>query len=151
MTKVWIRPRIRPRRISSPSARIFPLLRPSPPYNLLQGVPMLLELARAFSFFLSILSLYWMAISAFFVPGSRFEDRLMLALLRLAFAACVCFLSGILFSWPSRTRRRHPHLVSTLPVQLFFWTLAAVAILFIGSWYLSSWPCSINSTADCSL
>ncbi|HEX3891211.1 MAG TPA: hypothetical protein VHW46_01445 [Terracidiphilus sp.] len=111
---------------------------------------MALELTRALSFFLSILSLYWVAISAFFVPGSRWQDRLLLALVRLAFAACVCFFSGLLFSWPSRTQRRsHQPIVSTLPVQLFFWTLAGVALLFIGSWYLASYPCSINPTADC--
>jgi hypothetical protein len=111
---------------------------------------MLLELSRTLSFFLSILSLYWVTIGAFFVPGSRWEDRLTLALLRLAFAACICFFSGFLFSWPSRTQRRPPSIASTLPVQLFFWTLAAVVLLFIGSWYIASTPCSINPTADCS-
>lgn len=111
---------------------------------------MLLECARALSFLLSILSLYWMIASAFFMPGSRWEDRLLLALLRLAFAACICFSSGFLFSWPSRRSRRPQPVVSTLPVQLFFWTVAAVALLFVGSWYLTSYPCSLNPTADCS-
>lgn len=111
---------------------------------------MLLELARTASFFLSILSLYWVTIGAFFVPGSRWEDRLMIALLRLALAACVCFSSGFLFALPTRPSRRPPQpLVSTLPVQLFFWTLAGVALLFIGSWYLATYSCSINPTSDC--
>jgi len=111
----------------------------------------ILDLAKALSFFLSILSLYWMTISAFFVPGSRWQDRLVLALLRLALAACVCFSSGLLFSWPSRRFRRSPEpLVSTLPVQLFFWTLAAVSILFVSSLYLATAPCGLNSTSDCS-
>jgi hypothetical protein len=110
---------------------------------------MLLDLSRAFSFLLSILSLCWVMMSAFFVPGSRWQERLTLALLRAALAACVCFLSGLLFSWPSRAQRRHPSLVSTLPVQLFFWTLAAVAILFIGSWFLATSSCSLNPTSNC--
>ena len=110
---------------------------------------MLLDLSRAVSFLLSILSLCWVTMSAFFVPGSRWEDRLVLALLRAALAACVCFFSGLLFSWPSRPRRHHLSVVSTLPVQLFFWTLVAVAILFVSSWYLTTYPCSLNPTSDC--
>ena len=111
---------------------------------------MLLDLLRALSFLLSILSLCWVTMSAFFVPGSRWHDRLLLALLRLALAACVCFFSGLLFSWPSDARRRHPSIVSTLPVQLFFWTLAAVTILFVCSLYLATYPCTLNPTSDCS-
>jgi hypothetical protein len=110
----------------------------------------ILDLARALSFFLSILSLYWVTISAFFVPGTQWQERLTLALLRMSLAACVCFSSGLLFSWPARTSHRRPEpLVSTLPVQLFFWALAGIAILFLGSWYLASYPCSLNPTADC--
>lgn len=111
---------------------------------------MLLEISQVLSFLLSILSLYWVTIGAFFVPGSRWQDRLTLALLRLALSACICFLSGLLFSWPSRHRRRHQALVSTLPVQLFLWALAAIAVLFFSSWYIASYPCRINATHDCS-
>jgi len=111
---------------------------------------MLLDLLRALSFLLSILSLCWVTMSAFFVPGSRWHDRLLLALLRLALAACVCFFSGLLFSWPARTSRRNPErITSTLPVQLFFWTLGGIALLFLCSWYLASYPCTLNPTADC--
>lgn len=120
------------------------------PYNLGKAFFMLLDLARAFSFLLSILSLYWVTISAFFVPGSRWQERLVLALLHMSLAACICFFSGLLFAWPSQLSRRREPIVSTLPVQLFFWTIAGVALLFLGSWYLASYPCSINPTADCS-
>jgi len=113
---------------------------------------MLLDLARALSFFLSIVSLYWATIGAFFVPGSTWEERLTVALLRLGLAACICFFSGILFSWPSGPRRQRPlPLTSTLPVQLFFWALAGITILFLSSWYLASYPCSIDISHDCSL
>jgi hypothetical protein len=113
---------------------------------------MLLDLSRALSFLLSIVSLYWATISAFFVPGSAVEDRLTVALFRLGLAACVCFFSGLLFSWPSRARRQsYQPLTSTLPVQLFFWVLAGITVLFLSSWYLASYPCNINISHDCSL
>jgi len=113
---------------------------------------MLLDLTRAASFFLSIVTLYWVTISAFFVPGASLKDRLFTALLRLALAACASFLSGLFFAWPSRTHRQpHQPLTSTLPVQLFFWALAAIAVLFLSSWYLATYPCSINISHDCNL
>ena len=111
---------------------------------------MLLEIFQFLSFLLSLLSLYWVTISAFFIPGSLWQDRLTLALLRLAVSGCVCFFSGLLFCWPSRLRRGHPTLVSTLPVQLFFWALAGIAVLFVSSWYIASSSCSINAIYDCS-
>jgi hypothetical protein len=111
---------------------------------------MLLELSQTISFLLGILSLYWATLGAFFVPGSSFEERLTVALFRLGLAACICFSSGLLFSWPSRGRRYQP-LISTLPVQLFFWALAAIAVLFLSSWYLATYPCSIYLTRDCGL
>ena len=52
---------------------------------------------------------------------------------------------------PVRSLRRAMPLTSTLPVRLFFWTAAAIAVLFLGSWYLASYPCSINVSHDCSL
>jgi hypothetical protein len=99
---------------------------------------MLLEVSRAVSFFLSIVSLYWLGISAFFVPGTNWEERLTLALLKLAVATCMCFFSGILFCWPSRSAgSANTRLTATLPVQLFFWAVAGIAVLFAGTWYLS--------------
>ncbi|HUB30508.1 MAG TPA: hypothetical protein VL967_12465 [Terracidiphilus sp.] len=111
---------------------------------------MLLDLSRALSFLLCILSLCWAVMSAFFVPGSGFEDRLTLAFFRLGIAACACFVSGLLFSWPSRARRHQP-LTSTLPVQLFFWAAAAILILFLASWYFATYPCTSFLSRDCNL
>ncbi len=113
---------------------------------------MVLDLARAFSFFLSIIAIYGAAISAFFVPGTHLEDRLVLALLRLGLAACICLLSGVLFAWPSHEHQQvHPALASTLPVRLFLWSVALIAVLFLASWYLASYPCSLDPTRDCNL
>jgi hypothetical protein len=101
---------------------------------------MLLELARPLSFFLSMLSLYPIMMSAFFVPGSRWEERLQMALLRVAFSACVCFASGILYSWHSSTTPEPAEpLMQTLPVRLFFWALTAMALLFALSWWLETY------------
>jgi cation transport ATPase len=110
---------------------------------------MLLDLTRAASFFLCIVTLYWVTISAFFVPGTSLQDRLTTALLRVALAACVSFLSGLLFS--RNYRQPHQAITSTLPVQLFFWALAGIAVLFLSSWYLATYPCSINISHDCNL
>jgi hypothetical protein len=111
---------------------------------------MLLELSRTISFFLSLLSLYPVLMSAFFIPGIRWEERLTMALLKVALAGCICFASGLLFCWPSgnNTEATSPEgtsaeatepLMSTLPVRMFCWTMAGVAILFTVSWYLEEY------------
>jgi hypothetical protein len=98
---------------------------------------MILEIARALSFFLSILCLYPVVLSAFFVPGARLEERLAMALAKIALAGCVCFLSGLLFSEPWRLDdKSSEHLLSTLPVRMYLWTILGVAVLFVLSWYL---------------
>ena len=101
---------------------------------------MLLELLRPLSFFLAMLSLYPVMLSAFFVPGTRWEDRLEMALLRVVFAACICFTSGLLYAWhsPALHEPSQP-LLSTLPVRLFLWALAGMAVLFVLSWYLDTY------------
>lgn len=100
---------------------------------------MLLELGRALSFFFSILSLGPVLVSAFFVPGSPWRERLAMALLKLGIAACVCFGSGLLFAWPAPEGRNTQAWVSTLPVRLFFWAMTGIATLFALSWYLEEY------------
>jgi hypothetical protein len=98
---------------------------------------LLLDIAKALSFFLSLLSLGPVVLSAFFVPGSRLEDRLVLALEKMALAGCVCFLSGILFLKPWQTEEETgKHLLDMLPVKMYLWTVLSVAVLFALSWYL---------------
>ena len=97
---------------------------------------MLLEVGKAFSFIISILSLYALLVSAFFVPGSTWEDRLVDSLLRIALAGCVCFASGLMFR--SGERAEVP-LMRTLPVRLFLWSLAGMALLFFLCWYLEEY------------
>src|SRR5437763_7122780 len=98
----------------------------------------MLELAKAVSFLACILSLYWAAISAFFVVGAQWEERLWVAAFKLLAAAAVCFYSGMVFSWPSRTNpTAFQRLTSTLPVRVFFWALGGMAVLFTLSCYLA--------------
>jgi hypothetical protein len=97
---------------------------------------MMLDIAKALSFFASMLSLYPVVVSAFFVPGTRWEDRMVVALARVGLAGCVSLLSGILFLRPWRASPAHEHLLATLPVRLYLWTVAGVAVLFALSWYL---------------
>ncbi len=98
----------------------------------------MLELAKAVSFLVCILSLYWAAISAFFVPGAQWEERLWISAFKLLAAAAISFYSGMVFSWPSRTNpTAFQRLTSTLPVRVFFWALAGIAVLFTLSWYLA--------------
>jgi hypothetical protein len=101
---------------------------------------MLLELLRPLSFFLSMLSLYPVMLSAFFVPGTHWEERLEIALLRVAFAACVCFTSGLLYAWRPHTNPQAAEpLLTTLPVRLFFWAVGGMALLFALSWWLDAY------------
>jgi hypothetical protein len=101
---------------------------------------MLLELGRTLSFVLSILSLYPVLMSAFFEPGSRWQERLTVILLNIVLAACMCFASGLLFSWPAQANPDAGRpLMSTLPVRLFVWAMVAMAILFSLSWYLEEY------------
>jgi hypothetical protein len=97
---------------------------------------MLLDIAKALSFFLSILSLYPVVVSAFFIPGSRWEDRLVLALARVGLAGCVCFLSGLLFARPWEAGHSSESILATLPVRLYLWTMVGVAVLFALAWYM---------------
>jgi len=87
-----------------------------------------------------MLSLYPILVSAFFVPGTRWEERLEMALLRVVFAACICSASGLIYSWPARTNPEsgQPILVS-LPVRLFFWAVTGMALLFAISWCLEEY------------
>jgi len=111
---------------------------------------MLLELLKPLTFIISMLSLYPVMASAFFVPGARWEERLAMALLRVAFAACICFASGLIYSWPSRTNPDSANpLLRTLPVRLFFWALVGMTVLFAISWYLEEYYMPLTRHGCC--
>jgi hypothetical protein len=98
---------------------------------------MALELGKALTFFLSLLSLFPVLLSAFFIPGTNWQQRLALSLIKAVIAGCICFASGLLFTWPSSSNPQSSQpLTSTLPVRLFLWALVSMAILFAASWFL---------------
>ena len=107
---------------------------------LAREAPLLVELGKILSFFLTIITLLEALNSAFFIPGANWNDRLAASILRIAVAGCISFASGILFTLTARAHRgRAPTLLSTLPVRLFFWTLLGMALLFALSWYLDAY------------
>ena len=94
---------------------------------------MLLELSRAISLTFSILSLYALLDTAFFLPATRWEDRLLASFARIGLAACVCLISGLLF----RHHSTPPVSLSrTLPVRLLLFTLLGATVLFFLAWSL---------------
>ena len=92
----------------------------------------LLDLGKAGSFLMSVLSLCALLDSAFFVPATRWEDRLITSAAKVGFAGCVCLISGLLFH-VSQPRVSIAH---TLPVRLFLWAIAGFALFFFLGWYL---------------
>jgi hypothetical protein len=101
---------------------------------------MLLELLKPLSFLASLLSLYPVLLSAFFVPGTRWEERLAMALLRLALAGCICFTSGFLFAIPEiGGSGAHEPILRTLPVRVFFCAVSGMAVLFALTWWLDTY------------
>jgi hypothetical protein len=98
----------------------------------------MLELGKAACFFLCLASVYQAAIHAFFVPGARWEERMLFSCLHLGWAAYICFMSGFVFTLPLRGNPdRGQRLTATLPVRLFFWSSGCIAVLFFTSWYLT--------------
>jgi len=103
---------------------------------------MLLEFARTLSFFVSMLALYPVVAGAFFVPGSQWQDRLILFAARMGLAGCLALVSGILFArpWVNKDETGQDgagrRLLAALPVRVYLWTVLSVAILFLLSWYL---------------
>jgi hypothetical protein len=92
---------------------------------------MILELSKAASFLLSILSLFHLTVRAFFYPEPRWQERLILALPSLALATAICLLAGLLFRWPARHNPdAHQPFTETLPVRIYLWTIPTLAILF---------------------
>jgi hypothetical protein len=81
---------------------------------------------------MSILSLCALLDTAFFVPATRWEERLIASLGRILFAGCVSLISGVLF----RCSQPDVPLARTLPVRLCLWALFGFSLLFVLGWYL---------------
>ena len=99
------------------------------------GWTTLLDLGKVVSFAMSILSLCALLGTAFFIPATRWEDRLVASVARIGLAGCVCLISGVLF----RFSEPQVPLARTMPVRLFLWALFGFAILFALGWYLDAY------------
>ena len=96
------------------------------------GWKTLLDFGKVASFLMSILSLCALLDSAFFIPATRWEDRLIASFAKIGLAGCVCLISGVLFhlSQPGVSLAR------TLPVRLFLWAIAGFSLFFVLGWYI---------------
>jgi hypothetical protein len=96
------------------------------------------ELAKVAALILTILSIYALLVSAFFVPGSPWHQRLLISIETLAMTGSVCFASGLLFRLTTQSAggQKEPPVTRTLPVQLFFWSVGTTVLMFLLSRYL---------------
>src|SRR5882757_2980891 len=99
------------------------------------GFDTLLDLSKVVSFAMSVLSLCALLDTAFFVPATGWEDRLVASMARVGLAGCICLISGVLFHL---SEPRVP-LAGTLPVRLFVWALTGYSLLFALAWYLDAY------------
>jgi hypothetical protein len=81
---------------------------------------------------MSILSLCALLDTGFFVPGTRWEERLAASLARIIFAGCTSLMSGLLF----HLSQPQVPLAQTLPVRLYLWALSGFSVVFVLGWCL---------------
>ncbi|GGG79306.1 hypothetical protein [Edaphobacter dinghuensis] len=100
---------------------------------------MLLEVAKPIALLLCMLSLCAVFHTAFLVPASDLHQTLLDSLELLSLAAGISLISGLIFresvEEPSADNKR---LMTTLPVQVFYWATSIMLLLFVCCWYLES-------------
>jgi hypothetical protein len=100
---------------------------------------MLVEVAKPVTLICCILSLLAVFHTAFLAPSGDMHQRIYDSLGRLALAASLCLISGLIFRrathQPQSGRAR---LTATLPIQVFIWASGSMLLLFVVSWYLES-------------
>lgn len=100
---------------------------------------MLTELAKPVALTLCILSLYAVFHSLFLATAGAPPGRLTDSLPLLLASAGISLASGILFRDDESDRSsRNARLSTTLPVQMFGWSILTMTILFLVSWYLET-------------
>jgi hypothetical protein len=117
-------------RVSSEPGQLFASLeRPS----------MLLELGRFVALLLSILCLYALFHTVFFLPIGEGE-RFVATLKMFALTASICWASGWIFrEYEHQAGVRHSTIAGTLPMKAFWWSSFAISILFVVSWYFEKY------------
>lgn len=102
---------------------------------------MLVEIAKPLTLFFCILSLYALFNTALLDPSSDMDQRIYDSIGRLALAAGISVISGLIFC--AATRDPHGNasdinvpLAATLPVQIFLWAAGILVVCFVISWYV---------------
>lgn len=107
--------------------------------SLQKGCPTLLELAKPLAVLSSILSLLVLFDATFLRPAISGDERLYDALIPLLLAAAISLIGGLVFQAEMRrSSRRIASLMGTFPMQIFCWTTAGIALLFLLSWYIET-------------
>jgi hypothetical protein len=96
-----------------------------------------LEVAKPVALVLCLLSLCSVFYSAFLIPASAPEQRLLDAVVLLSLAAGICLSSGMLFR--ESTQDGIEPVIRTLPMQMFCWAAGAMVALYVASWYLETY------------
>jgi hypothetical protein len=96
------------------------------------GSNTLLDFGKVASFLMSILSLCALLDTAFFIPATRWEERLVASLARILLAGSVSVFSGVLFHFS----QPNVPLTKTLPVRVFLWAIAGFSLFFALGWYV---------------
>jgi hypothetical protein len=97
---------------------------------------MLLDLSRFVTFLLSILSLFALVDTAFFVTATTWQQRLLASITRVVLAACISAASGLLFRYHASPA---VPFTRTLPVRIFLWALFGISLLFLLAWFLDTY------------
>jgi hypothetical protein len=93
---------------------------------------MVQEIARPIALALCMLCLCALFYHVFLMQAVDFEQGVWDSLILLSLAAGICLVSGVI------CRDSREPLARTLPVQMFFWSVFAMLVFFIASWYLET-------------
>ena len=97
---------------------------------------MLVEVAKPVTLFFCILSLYAVFNTALLDPSPDMDQRIYDSIGRLALAAGIVLISGLIFCAATHDPDPSARLAATLPVQMFLWAAGIMVVCFVISWYL---------------
>ena len=100
---------------------------------------MLRELLKPVALVMCILSQYAVFQAAFLDPAKDVRHRLLEALAMSGLAGVISLLGGWIFQDVGAAKiRSDMRLAKTLPVQMYCWCSAGMAVLFAVAWYIES-------------
>lgn len=101
---------------------------------------MLLEVAKPVALLLCLLSLCAVFHTAFLIPASNLHQTIFDSLELLSLAAGISLISGLIFRESAQeTSADNKRLMSTLPIQVFYWASGTMLLLFVCCWYLENY------------